>query len=248
MTTAIDLTGVPGAPSGSRTLGGHLAKPAGVGPWPGVVVLHEAFAVDDVMRRQVERLAAMGYLAVMPDLFSDGGPRRCLVATFRALRSGAGRAYADIEAARTFLATHPDSTGAVGVVGFCMGGGFALMCATRGFDVVSDNYGMLPKDVDAALDGACPVIASFGGKDRALGTRAASTLDKVMTRHGVEHQVDVYPLAGHGFLNDGPSGPRLLGPIAKVMGIGPEPGSARQAWVKIEAFLGRHLSGRATSD
>lgn len=248
MTSQIDLTGVPGAPSGSRTLRGHLACPAGTGPWPGVVVLHEAFAVDEVMLRQVERLAAMGFLALMPDLFSDGGPRRCLVSTFRALRSGKGRAYADIEAARAYLAAHPDGTGAVGVLGFCMGGGFALMCATRGFDAVSDNYGMLPKDLDAATEGACPVIATFGGRDRALGGGSAARLDGALTRHGIEHEVHVYPRAGHSFLNDAPSGPRLLGPVSRVAGMGPEPGSAQQAWGAIESFLVRHLrSARSTA-
>ncbi len=241
MTTPIDLTGVPGAPSGSRTLRGHLSRPAGAGPWPGVVVLHEAFAVDDVMRHHVDRLAGMGYLALMPDLFSDGGPARCLVSTFRSLRSGRGRAYADIEAARAFLAGHADGTGRVGVIGFCLGGGFALMCATRGFDVVSDNYGMLPKDVDGALEGACPVVAAYGGRDRSLPAGTVGTLEEALTRHGVEHEVTVHPTAGHSFLNDVPTGPRILGPISRVMNIGPEPVAAERAWKSIESFFARHL-------
>ena len=240
--TELDLTTVPGAPSGSRTLRGHLARPTGHGPWPGVVVLHEVFgADDDVMRRHVERLASLGYLTLMPDLFSDGGAVRCLVATFRALTSGRGRAYADIEAARTLLAGHPDSTGAVGVLGFCLGGGFALVSAGRGFDAASVNYGPVPKNLDAVLAGACPVIGSYGGRDRAIPVADVARLDDALARHGVPHQVTVYPRASHSFLNDAPSGPRVLAPLVRVAGMGPEPESAAQAWVAIDAFLARHL-------
>ena len=57
-----------------------------------MVLVHEAFGLTDVMRRQVSRLADAGYLALMPDLFTEGGARKCLVATFRALSAGQGRA------------------------------------------------------------------------------------------------------------------------------------------------------------
>ena len=94
--TTIDLS--TGAVEGtSPGLSAYMARPTGSGPWPGVVVVHEAFAVDDVMRRHADRLASAGFLAILPDLFSAGGPVRCLVATMRAMRSGTGRAYADIE-------------------------------------------------------------------------------------------------------------------------------------------------------
>ena len=244
MTRLIALDAVPGAPAGSTRLRGYLSTPPGPGPWPGVVVIHEIVSVDDVMRRQVDRLAEAGYLALMPDLFSDGGARRCLLATFRAMSSGHGRAYADIEAARTFLADHADSTGRVGIIGFCMGGAFALMCATRGFDVAGDNYGMAPKDVALTLHGACPVIASYGGRDRLLGTKVAGRLAAGLDRAGVEHQVHVYPDAGHQFLNDAPSGPAVLGPFLRVANAGPEPASAVVAWARIEAFFAEHLGPR----
>jgi carboxymethylenebutenolidase len=105
-----------------------------------VVVVHEAFGVEDVMLRQTERLAEAGYLAVMPDLFTEGGARRCLVPTMRAALSGRGRAYRDIAAARSYLVDRDDCTGAVGIIGFCMGGAFALVAAGRGsFDAACAN-------------------------------------------------------------------------------------------------------------
>src|SRR5215218_387405 len=82
----------------------HLAvPPVGAGPWPGVVVLHESFGLNDDIRQQADRLAAAGYLALAPDLFSAGGAWRCIRATFAALTRGHGKAFDDIEAARAWL-------------------------------------------------------------------------------------------------------------------------------------------------
>lgn len=225
----------------SPGLCGVLAVPEGEGPWPGVVMVHEAFGIDDVMRRQVERMASAGYVVLMPDLFSAGGVRRCLIATFRALSAGEGRAFADIEASRRQLLRREDCTGSVGVIGFCMGGGFALLAASRGFDAASVNYGGLPKDLDRALDGACPVVASYGGKDRAL-SGAATKLESALAAHRVPHDVKLYPEAGHSFLNPESTGPRLLRPLmSRVMGVGPEPASAADAWRRIDAWFEEHL-------
>ncbi|WP_432198165.1 dienelactone hydrolase family protein [Streptomyces sp. bgisy027] len=240
--TQVDLTHLSATSGGSRRLTGHLARPHGPGPWPGVVVVHEALGVDDVMLRQTERMARAGYLTLMPDLFTDGGVARCLVPTMRAALSGRGRAYQDIEAARSILADHPDCTGRIGLIGFCMGGSFALMAAGSGtFDAASANYGRLPKDLDQSLNGACPVVASYGGRDRML-KGAAAKLDDALKRLDVTHDVKEYPQAGHSFLNDVEVGPRTLRPLLRVGGIGPHPESAADAWQRIEAFFGEHLA------
>ncbi|MEU1302275.1 dienelactone hydrolase family protein [Streptomyces shenzhenensis] len=237
----IDLSQLSAPHGGSPRLTGHLARPEGSGPWPGVVVVHEALGVDDVMLRQTQHLARMGYLALMPDLFTHGGTRRCLVPTMRAALSGHGRAYRDIEAARTHLAQHPASTGATGIIGFCMGGAFALMTAASGdFQAASVNYGILPKQMDEVLKNACPVVASYGGRDRMLKGSAAR-LDAALARAGVVHDVKEYAQAGHSFLNDADVGPRPLRPLFRVSGMGPHPESAAQAWQRIESFFATHL-------
>ncbi len=238
---------LPDRPGGSTALTGVLGVPDGPGPWPGIVMVHEAFGVTDVMRRQVDRMTRAGYLVLMPDLFTEGGPRRCLVSTFRALSAGEGRAFVDIETARTELAGRADCTGSVGVVGFCMGGGFALLAARRGFAVSSVNYGRLPDDLDASLIGACPIIGSYGGNDRSL-RGAAGRLDEALDRVGVPHDVHEYPGAGHSFLNESDDGPRALRWVGRrVLGVGPEPASAAAAWTRIDAFLAEHLSPSANS-
>jgi len=225
----------------SPALAGVLCVPDGDGPWPAVVIVHEAFGVTDVMRRQVQRMAEAGYLVLMPDLYSAGGARRCLTATFRAMASGRGRAWLDIESARQMVLAREDCTGQVGVLGFCMGGGFALGAATRGFDASSVNYGRLPRDLDSALAGACPIVGSYGALDGSL-RGAAATLDSALIRLGVAHDVKEYPTAGHAFLNDAPDGPKITRLLfGRFLGIGPDPVAAADAWQRIDGFFAEHL-------
>jgi carboxymethylenebutenolidase len=224
-------------------LTGVLGVPDGPGPFVPLVVVHELFGIDDAMRDHLERLRGMGYLVLMPNLFSRGGARRCLVATFRALRSGTGVAFDDIEAARRLLLERDDTMGSAGVIGFCMGGGFALLLAgAGGYGAASINYGMLPDDLDATLDGACPVVGTFGGRDLSL-RGAAEKLETALVARGIDHDVVEYPEAGHAFLNAVPNGTRLaritMGPMLR---LGHRPVEAEDAWARIDDFFQRHLA------
>ena len=189
-------------PSGSiRTL---LAVPDGTGPWPGVVVLHDAGGLGLDTAQQAEWLAGEGFLAVAPDLFHGKNPIRCMISLTREISRRSGASFDDIEAARRLLVAREDCTGRVAVIGFCMGGGFALLMALdRGFDASSVNYATvsLGSITDEELASACPIVASYGRKDR--GNReSAATLSALLERHHIAHDVKEYPSAGHGFMND----------------------------------------------
>jgi carboxymethylenebutenolidase len=239
--TDIDLSNLAANRDGSRGLSGYLASPAGTGPWPAVVMIHELFGLDDVMRGHADRLAGLGYLTLAVDLFSGGSTARCLVASMTAMIRGHGRAFADIGAARDYLAGSRDCTGRIGVLGFCMGGGFALLSAGDGYDAAAVNYGQLPRDLDDTLADACPIVASYGGRDRQL-RGAAGRLDAALDKAGVIRDVKEYPAASHAFMNDAETGPRALRPLLRVAGIGPEPDSAKDAWDRIEQFFATHLT------
>ena len=236
----IDLTESETGTRFARPLRGYLVRPSGEGPWPGVVMIHEVFGLDDVMRRQTERLASAGFLTLAIDLYSAGGARRCLVSTMRSSLKGEGPAFEDIERGRAWLARSNDCTGNIGLLGFCLGGNFALLSAKAGFDAVAANYGRPPKDLEAAFDGACPVVGTYGGRDWTL-KGAAAKLDRALAAANVVHDVKEYPNAGHSFLNDADAGPRLFQPIQRVLGVRPEPASATEAWARIDAFFHEHL-------
>jgi carboxymethylenebutenolidase len=221
-------------------LNGVLAVPEGNGPWPAVVMVHEVFGIDHAMRAQITRLASAGYVVLMPNLFSRGGARKCLTATFKALSNGEGQAFEDVESAKQMLAVRSDTTKKVGVIGFCMGGGFALLLASRGYDASSVNYGMLPKDLDAVLAGACPIIGSFGAKDGQL-KGATAKLEVALTKAKVAHDLKEYSEAGHAFMNPSQAGGPIFGTLLRVSGAKPNPEAATDAWRRIESFFAEHL-------
>jgi carboxymethylenebutenolidase len=243
MTVSVDdIYLTPAIGEASPQLRGILAVPEGEGPWPGVVMVHEVFGIDESMRAAAKRLAEAGFIALMPDLFSMGGARRCLTRTFRDLTAGTGRAFADIEAARLALIARDDCTGRIGVIGFCMGGGFALVTAAgHGFDASSVNYGRLPKDLEHTIEGACPIVGSYGARDKSL-KGAAVKLESALATAEIPHDVKEYPDAGHAFLNSAPAGNAVTRALMKrILGLGPEPEAAADAWGRIDAFFGEHL-------
>ncbi len=226
---------------GSGKLHAYLALPRGSGPWPGVVVIQDSIGLSDDIREQADRLAAAGYLAVAPDLYSGRGIR-CVLATLQASRTGRGPAYLDIEAARNWLAAREDCTGRIGIIGFCMGGGFALFCAPRyEFAAASVNYGELPKDPSERLAGSCPIVASYGARDWMLKGRA-ERLERTLTELGISHDIKEYPDAGHSFLNRINVGP-LFGPIVHLTAFDYHHPSAEDAWRRILTFFDEQLGG-----
>ncbi len=113
---------------------GYLSRPGGEGRWPGVVVLHDGFGIDEAVRAQADWLAGAGYLALSVDLGCWGRPAACLLRMFHDLRAGRGQTFGQVDAARAWLAGQPGCDGRLGVIGFCATGGFALlMAAGHGF-------------------------------------------------------------------------------------------------------------------
>ncbi|RAV07568.1 dienelactone hydrolase family protein [Mycolicibacterium sp. GF69] len=216
-----------------------LDTPGGDGPWPAVVVVHDAIGYGPDKEAISARIAGAGYLAITPDLYSRGGRARCITRVFRELLSKRGRALDDILAARDHVLGLPECTGAVGIAGFCMGGQFALVMSPRGFGASAPFYGTpLPRPLDEALTGACPIVASFGRRDP-IGIGAADRLRKVVQDKGIAADIKVYPDAGHSFAN------RLPGqPLLRVTGFGYHETAANDAWTRVFSFFAEHL--RAT--
>ncbi len=226
----------------------HVSAPSGSDPVPGVIVLHDAGGMSNDLRRQAAWLASEGFLAAAPDLYHRGGMFTCIRQIMRDVAAGSGRSFDDIDAVRSWLMGQPRCNGKVGVIGFCMGGGFALVLAPgHGFSASSVNYGTTSKRFysESYLADSCPIVASYGAKD--WGNRGnAARLEKVLTAVGVPHDVKEYREAGHSFLNDhegaGDRIPivfKLLSAVTRSAYHGP---SAEDARRRIVAFFKTHLA------
>jgi len=217
----------------------YLAVPYGSeGPWPGVVVIHEAFGLNADTRAHADRIAALGYLALAPDLTDGKFWMRCVRSLFRQIHAGSGPAFEILDGCRSWLAARDDCTGQTGVIGFCMGGGFALMCAPRaGYGAAAVNYGVVPDDAEAVLAGACPVVASYGARDL-MGVAPPERLGRALDALGVPHDLKVYPQAGHSFMSPKPA---AVGPLVTLARTAYDKDAAEDAWQRIFAFFGQHL-------
>lgn len=213
--------------------------PEGEGPWPGVVVVHDALGYQPDKEAVSARIAAAGYLSITPNLYARGGRARCITAVMRAALTKQGPAIEDILAARDYLRDRPDSTGIVGIAGFCMGGQFALILSPKGFGAAAPFYGTpLPKNLEETLNGACPIVASFGARDP-IGRGAPAKLNKAVESQGIAADVKVYPNAGHSFANQLPAQA-----LMRVTGFGYNEAVAEDAWGRVFDFFETHLKAR----
>lgn len=205
----------------------------------GVVIIHDIFGMTADHRRQADWLAAAGFLSLAPNLFHHGGKISCIRTALRDVGARNGTTFDDIEACRVWLSRHPDCSGKVGVIGFCMGGGFALLLASgHGYSAASVNYGpKLPEDVEFLLAGACPIVASYGGKDR-VTKGVAAQLEQEVERAGIAHDIKEYPNVGHGFMNDHRG---LFFKLIRFTGVGYEEQSALDARRRITEFFHGYL-------
>src|ERR1700754_3682504 len=169
-----------------------LSIPPGDGPWPGVVVIHDAFGHGADKQSTNDRIAQAGYVTLTPNMYARGGRIRCISRVMRELMTQRGRALDDILAARDHLQARPDCSGQVGIAGFCMGGQFALVMSPKGFGASAPFYGApLPRHLNDTLQGACPIVASFGARDP-LGKKAPAQLQKAVDEKGITADIEVY--------------------------------------------------------
>lgn len=217
--------------SGSETVKGILYSPDGKGPFPGIIVIHEWWGLNDWVKEQASKLAGEGYEALAVDLY------RGKVATTpeeaHEIMRGVpeDRAKRDLDAAFKYLQSRKEiKKNKIGAIGWCMGGGFSLDVALQEPDLAADviNYGHLATDTDALKKINAPILGLFGAQDRGITPDDVKKFQSQLQQLGKKPEITIYPDAGHAFEN----------PNNKE---GYRPKDAADAWEKTVHFLAANL-------
>jgi len=210
---------------------------------PGVLVLHGGAGVGEHERERARRLAALGYVVLVPDLFGETFTSRDhgieiitkLVADPTALRARAGGAL-------TALASLPGvDTARLAAVGFCFGGLAALELARSGANLraVVCFHGKLTSPVPAEIDGVrAAVLVCTGAADPFVGRDQRTAFEDEMTHARADWQLNVYAKAMHGFTERSVSPPQVSRP-----GVGYDEAADRRSWEAMRSFLAERLTG-----
>lgn len=209
--------------------GGYLAMPDGGGPHPGVVVIHEAYGLNDNIRDISRRLADAGYAALAVDLFGDRNRAVCMARFIGGILVGSVNRYGinELKEALTALAAMPEVDGdRLGAIGFCMGGSFAIAwaCTDSRLKAIAPFYAQNPRPIEA-VSRMCPVVGSYPARD--FTARTGRRLDEQLTRYKVQHDIKIYPDARHSFFND--------------TGASYNQGAADDAWRRVLTFFAERL-------
>lgn len=219
-----------------------ISRPDAEGRFPAVLVLHDVLGFTDDLARICRRFSDSGFVALAPNLFGPGRKPVCIVKTMRALAAGEGRPFAVMSKAQDWLADQPDvHERRLGAVGFCLGGGFAVLHATRApLAFVGAFYGEVPKHAEE-LRQMPPCFGGYGDRDlmfRGHGRRLKSHLDEL----GIANDVRIYDDVGHSYMN------QLGGVLGKAAAYTPmraryDESAAEDSWNAMLEFFDLHLAG-----
>lgn len=216
-------------PSGLEQLPAYFVQPEGPGPFPGLVVIHEAFGLNDDIRQITRRFADQGYAALAVDLFGGRNRVMCMFRLFggilfNSLEHGGIR---DLKGALDFLGAQPgvDKT-RLGAIGFCMGGSLAIAwaCTDDRLRAIAPFYSMNPRPLEAVAR-SCPVVGSYPEKD--FTAAAGKKLGEKLTEHNIPHDIKIYPGAHHSFFGAGQSH---------------DEAASQDAWNRVLGFFAQHLA------
>ena len=216
-------------PLGTTQLEGYLARPDGDGLFPGVVVIHEIYGLNENIRDIARRFADVGYVALGVDLFAGRNRAVCMFRfigeqLFKPLDNNSIR---ELKTALTFLAEQPGVDNArLGAIGFCMGGSFAIAwaCNDDRLKVIAPYYGRYPRPLEAVAR-LCPVVGSYPSGD--FTTADGQKLDVELDRYNIPHDIKIYPGARHSFFND--------------TGRAYDAAAAQDSWQRVRAFFKEHI-------
>jgi carboxymethylenebutenolidase len=190
--------------SGDETVQAQLYTPAGKGPFPAIIVIHEWMGLNDWVKDQASKLSDQGYVTLAIDLYRGKVATTPDVAHELMRGLPEDRAKRDLHAAFKFLASQPNvKKDRIGAIGWCMGGGYSLDVALQEPTLAADviNYGHLATDPSALAKINAPILGLFGAQDRGITPDDVHKFEASMKQLGKKIDVKIYDDAGHGFEN-----------------------------------------------
>ena len=212
---------------------GYLAVPAGEGPFPALVIIHEWNGLQDRVRQLADDFADEGYVTLAADLFQGrtGSNRDENMALVREAQLNPEAMIANLDAAVAHLKARPDVTGRVGAMGWCFGGGVALSFGLDGanHEATAIFYGRLVDDPEVLAGLDHEVYGTFAALDRGPSPESVAAFEAALRAAGIAHDLHVYDDVNHGFWLrvDGDPGVRTA--------------PAADAWQRLKAYLRRTL-------
>ncbi len=192
-------------PGSTGQVKAYLAKPADAdGPLPGILAIHENRGLNAHIEDVARRTALSGYVALAPDglTYVGGGLADQEAARDRFSAADVASITADVMAGVPYLAEREDCSGKVGAVGFCYGGGVALLCAAREEATAAavSFYGRALSDEDVTRV-HIPLMMHYAGEDERINTMIPE-FRAALDAHDIAYSLNMYPGTGHGFHND----------------------------------------------
>ncbi|MGA2354034.1 MAG: dienelactone hydrolase family protein [Terriglobales bacterium] len=190
--------------SGDETVDGILYTPAGNGPFPALIVIHEWWGLNDWVKQQAEKLAGQGYVALAVDLYRGKVAADPDLAHELMRGLAQDRANRDLRAAYDYLGSQPNvKKDRIGSIGWCMGGGYSLDVALAEPHLVAAviNYGHLATDPTELKKINAPILGLFGGQDRGIPPDDVKKFQQALQQLGKKVEIKIYPDAGHAFEN-----------------------------------------------
>ena len=199
-----DKTETVGYKSGSDTVNGYLALPTGAGKHPAIIVIHEWWGLNDWVKKQAEKYASQGYVALAVDLYRGQSAKTPDEAHILMRGLPDDRGLRDLEAAFAYLASRPDvDSNKIGSLGWCMGGGWSIKLAEDQPKLAAFvvNYGSLPTDAAIIARIKAPMLGNFGADDRGIPPASVQAFEAAMKSDGKSPDIKIYQGAGHAFQN-----------------------------------------------
>ena len=204
MTNAQVKTETVSYKSGSDSVNGYLALPSGAGKHPAIIVIHEWWGLNDWVKKQTEKYAGQGYVALAVDLYRGQSAKTPDEAHILMRGLPDDRGLRDLEAAFVYLTSRSDvDANKIGSIGWCMGGGWSIKLAENQPRLAAFvvNYGSLPTDPEIIRQIKAPMLGNFGADDKGIPPASVQAFESAMKSDGKSPDIKIYQGAGHAFQN-----------------------------------------------